>query len=58
MKVKDNPDVQEQSEEFQKLVAEKQQLWAKVKDNPDFRKTEQYQKIEEIDKRLWELVKS
>ncbi|WP_161793408.1 hypothetical protein [Cohnella kolymensis] len=58
MKPNDKSDAPEQSEEFEKLVVEKKQLWAKVKDKPDFRETEQYRRIEEIDTRLWELVKS
>lgn len=44
--------------EFEVLASEKRNLWEEVKEQPDFLNTPQYQRINEIDARLWELVKS
>jgi hypothetical protein len=44
--------------EFERLASEKAKLWNEVRDDPRYRETDQYQRINEIDQRLWELVKS
>jgi hypothetical protein len=44
--------------EFDQLADEKLKLWNEVKSDPDYLSSEQYKRINEIDKRLWELVKS